>query len=142
MCYNHKSQYHPFFAKGGKYGYKKWGKHRGFRQNNRSLGVNVREEDDSYYLFLYAAGLSKGDFKISVEDHILTLKIETTADDFSREADWKRQEYSPNGYHRQFELSETIDTSAISAEYTNGVLKLSLPKLAGHETKRSDISVD
>ena len=61
--------------------------------------VNVRETDNSYELFLYAAGYEKSDFVISVTDKILTIKVENKQD---TESTWKRQEFKANGFTRQF----------------------------------------
>lgn len=101
--------------------------------------VNVRETDNSYELFLYAAGYDKGDFKISVTDQVLTISVESKQD---AESNWKRQEYQQNGFTRQFELNEKTDTSAIAATYQDGVLMLSLPKLEGFETTHKEITIE
>lgn len=101
--------------------------------------VNVRETDNSYELFLYAAGYEKGDFKISVTDQILTISVKGKQNE---ESNWKRQEYHQNGFSRQFELNEKTDTTAIAATYQDGVLMLSLPKLEGFETSRKEITIE
>ena len=101
--------------------------------------VNVRETDNSYELYLFAAGYEKSDFVISMTDHVLNISVE---DKQAEKGDWKRQEYTPKGFVRQFELNEKTDKSAIAATYKNGVLILSLPKLEGFETSRHEIEVD
>jgi HSP20 family protein len=101
--------------------------------------VNVRELDDKYELHLFAAGYVKSDFSIALTDQ--TLKISAESKEVSTDG-WKRHEYSPQGFVRQFELSEKVDKVAISASYENGVLILSLPKLEGFETERKDIAVE
>lgn len=101
--------------------------------------VNVRETDNSYELFLYAAGYEKSDFKISVTDQVLTISVEAKKDS---ESNWKRQEYQQNGFTRHFELNEKTDKTAIAATYQDGVLMLSLPKLEGFETLRKEITIE
>jgi len=101
--------------------------------------VNVQEMDDKYELHIYAAGLEKEDFQISVVDHILTIEVERKNE--SEENTWKREEYRPGGFKRRFELNEKVDESAIEAGYDNGVLIITLPKLEGFETTRQDIDV-
>lgn len=102
--------------------------------------VNVRETDNSYELYLFAAGYEKSDFVISLTDQVLSISVADKKQD--SEGDWKRTEYTPKGFVRQFELNEKTDKSAIAATYKNGVLILSLPKLEGSETARQKIEVD
>jgi len=101
--------------------------------------VNVRETDSSYELHLFAAGYEKSDFVISLTDQILSISVEDVK---AAAGNWKRQEHTPRGFVRQFELNEKTDKSAIGATYKNGVLILSLPKLEGFETARQEIEVD
>lgn len=56
-------------------------------------------------------------------------------------ANWKRREYAPNGFKRQFLLNDIIDKDAIEAIYEQGVLTVKLPKIDGFETDRQEIKV-
>lgn len=100
--------------------------------------ANVRELDNSYELHLFAPGYEKDDFVIALIDDNLSITVEK-----EQEADvnWKRQEYSPRGFVRQFSLNDKIDKTAISGKYENGVLIISLPKLEGFETSRQEIEI-
>ncbi len=100
--------------------------------------ANVRELDDKFELSLFAPGFEKSDFLIALMDQTLSISVK---DKEEEKESWKRQEYMPKGFVRQFELNEKIDKAAISAEYLNGVLILSLPKLEGFETERQEITV-
>ena len=100
--------------------------------------ANVLELDDKYELHLFAPGYVKSDFLIAVLDQALSISVK---DKVEEEANWKRKEYSPKGFLRQFELNEKIDKSTILAKYENGVLILNLPKLEGFETARQEIEV-
>jgi HSP20 family protein len=51
------------------------------------------------------------------------------------------REYSRGGFVRTFTLDETIDASAISAKYEDGVLQVSLPVIAGTQTKEQEIKI-
>ena len=109
-----------------------------FRAAFKSPPANVRELDDKYELYLFAPGFEKDDFLIALLDQTLSISVEIKKED---QENWKRQEYIPRGFTRQFELNEKIDKSAIAAKYENGVLILSLPKLEGFETERQEITV-
>ena len=67
--------------------------------------VNVKEQDDQYELFVYAAGYEKTDFQVQVNDHILVVKVEKKESDIVDSPNWRRQEFYANGVERRFELA-------------------------------------
>ena len=103
--------------------------------------VNVQELDDRYELFVYAAGYSKSDFKVHLSDSTLTIAVDKIANDLS-DYDWRRQEFRPRKFERQFELNDKIDKTSIAAKYEDGILKLTLAKLEGFETVRREVEID
>ena len=136
--------------------YKKWKQHqhgmghRGHRHWSRGMHlgvagsyppVNIKELDDRYELHVFAPGLTKSDFEISVADKILTIRVERPDNGASESERWRRQEFKTRGFRREFELNDKIDTEAIAAAYTNGVLLLTLPKREGFETVRQEIDI-
>ena len=110
-----------------------------FRAKFRNPPANVRELDDKYELYLFAPGFEKSDFLIALLDQTLSISVEIKKEE--NQENWRRQEYVPKGFIRQFELNEKIDESAIAAKYENGVLILSLPKLEGYEYERQEITI-
>jgi HSP20 family protein len=108
-----------------------------FRASMQNPPANVLEENDQYLLHLYAPGFSKEDFLIATIDNTLSISLEVSEDHTA----WKRQEYSPQSFKRQFDLSEKIKKDAISAKYEDGVLIVTLPKLEGMETSRQEIQI-
>ena len=87
-------------------------------------------------------GFNKEDIKIDVNGSVLTLCAEHKSenDEKNKNGEYIRRERSYGSYCRSFDISN-IDESAIEAEYTNGVLKVTLPKKAEQqpETKRIEI---
>lgn len=141
--YKHQG-YHPaFHYKGrshrGHHGY--WKRHH-FGRHRHYLPVNVEELDDRYELLLYAPGLNKEDFRVLVKDDILVIKAEEQEQDIVEELNWKRREFKASGFRRAFELNEKVDKEQITAQYQEGVLKISLPKLPGFESKSQEINVE
>ncbi|MEL6867132.1 MAG: Hsp20/alpha crystallin family protein [Bacteroidota bacterium] len=132
----HKNKYY------GPGAYRKWRRHRGRGRYGAYPPVNVQELDDRYELFLFAPGLSKGDFQIALADRLLTISVEKPkADEAAEPFNWRRREFRPRGFERKFELNDHIDTSAISAKYEEGILQITLLKLDDFHTKRQDIVV-
>ncbi len=101
--------------------------------------VNIVELDDRYELHLFAPGYTKADFNVAVTDKVLTIKVDKAQEDTTN--NWSRREFVANNFERQFELNKKIDAAAISAEYTDGVLKLTLAKKEGQQTDRQEIKI-
>ena len=56
--------------------------------------------------------------------------------------EWVLREYSRGGFVRTFRLNEGIDTANIAAKYTDGVLQISLPIIAGKENEKKEIVIN
>ena len=103
--------------------------------------VNVRELDDRYELFVYAAGYHKADFKVDLQDNTLIISA-TKQKAAETDTNWRRQEFRPKSFERQFELNEQVDKENITAKYEDGILKITLVKLEGFETFRRAVDIN
>ena len=90
--------------------------------------VNIHETKDAFHLEMNVPGRSKEDFKISVENGLLTVGFEEKQE--NKEEDYKtlRREFSFRSFKRSFQVEDTINVDKIQARYENGLLKLLLPK--------------
>ena len=89
--------------------------------------TDVSESDDAVTLSLELPGVRPEDVKISLENETLTIRAEkkaTTED----EGHQRRVERSYGIFERRFSVSPAIDTDAIEATQSDGVLTLVLPK--------------
>lgn len=95
-----------------------------------NVPVNLRETDKSYEMSLIAPGLRKEDFKLNVNDELLTISYEQQEkeNNGSKEQGWLRKEYKMQSFSRSFRLDDSVDVNNISASYDNGILHLTLPK--------------
>ncbi|MDF1867592.1 MAG: Hsp20/alpha crystallin family protein [Saprospiraceae bacterium] len=96
--------------------------------------VNIKESDEGFNLELAAPGLGKEDFKLELENDILTISAEkkvekeTAEENENKTEKYTRREFSFQSFKRTFTLPETVDISNINANYENGVLLVNLPK--------------
>lgn len=95
----------------------------------QSAPVNVREGKDWYEIFLYAPGLSKDAFQVNIAGEVLSVRFQPA--EGMGQQNWLHHEYARQPFERQFNLHGKVDTTGISARYTDGVLELTLPKLPG-----------
>jgi len=121
-------------AKGDRYGSRQ--KPMLIRSMQRAA-VNIYKTDSSYEILVFAPGRIKEDFKIDVEG--TELKISYTPPDGFPRPEWVLREYSRGGFERVFQLDETIDATAISAKYVDGVLQVSLPLVPGKEVTKKEV---
>jgi HSP20 family protein len=106
--------------------------------NNSNWGVppvNINETADAYHLELSVPGRTKEDFKINVENGLLTISFEKKEEAKSEDFKTVRREFSFRNFKRSFNVDESVNTENIQAKYENGLLKLFLPKKA--ETKEA-----
>lgn len=123
-------------AKGDHYGSSK--RHMLYRSLQRAA-VNIYKTDNSYEMLVFAPGRMKENFAVNVKGNELTVSY-TPPEGFPR-FNWVLREYSRGGFVRTFTMDETIDASAISAKYEEGVLHVSMPVIAGAQTKQQEIKI-
>ncbi|MBK5215103.1 MAG: Hsp20/alpha crystallin family protein, partial [Flavobacteriaceae bacterium] len=92
--------------------------------------INIIENFPNFVVELAAPGLQKEDFTIEVEED--TLKIASKKVEEKKEetdSQFKRREFNYKSFERSFKLPENIKTEDIQANYENGVLRVTLPKM-------------
>ncbi|MEI6764518.1 MAG: Hsp20/alpha crystallin family protein [Bacteroidota bacterium] len=93
-----------------------------------SPAANIAETENGFELELAVPGIDKDNFKLSVENNVLTVSSEKEETKEQPEKNFTRKEFVYGSFSRSFTLPRSIDTDAISAAYTNGVLHVMLPK--------------
>jgi HSP20 family protein len=110
-------------------------------QWNGFAPVNIKETEKNYSIDVVAPGFGKADFKVSLDQDILTISAEKK-DEVKKEGEKEiRREHSSRSFKRSFTLDEKIDAAAIEAKYVNGVLTLNLPKKEEVKTASKEISI-
>lgn len=89
----------------------------------------IRRNKNEYSISAELPGLSKKDIDVSISEGILTVKGERKADENLNPENFLRREISYGTFERSFVLSENVDPDKISAEFKNGILKLTIPKV-------------
>lgn len=101
--------------------------------------TNIKESDKGYVLELALPGFKKDDFKVAVNNGMLSVSSEVKNENENKneEEGYVRREFSYQSFTRQFTLpEEKVDTENIAAKYEDGVLRLSIPK------KNSQVEAD
>jgi len=100
--------------------------------------VDIFETEDALTVIADLPGVGKDAVDIRVEDNVLTI---TGKADYKSPENMMLEEFSLHGYYRQFQLSDEVDQSKISAETKNGVLTITLPKAEKSKPRRIKVNV-
>jgi HSP20 family protein len=111
-----------------------------FIRSMQRAAVNIFKTESSYQVLVFAPGRIRENFHLAVKGRELTVSY-LPPEGFPR-PEWVLREYSRGAFQRSFTLDETIDASAISAKYVDGVLEVTLPVIPGKETTDQHIPVN
>lgn len=90
--------------------------------------VNVRETEKSWLLDVAAPGLAKDDFKLDLENGLLTISAEQRQSAEDQTDNYTRREFHFASFKRSFQLPEGVKEDQIKANYADGILTIDLPK--------------
>ncbi len=96
--------------------------------------VNISENEKDYRIEVAAPGMKKDDFKVDLDDNVLTISSEIENKKEEKKDNYVRREFSFNSFKRSFILPDSVETEKIGATYTDGVLHITVPK--SEETKK------
>ena len=98
--------------------------------------INVIENDKEYKLEVAAPGMCKDDFQIHInKDGNLVIEMEKKScgckgkEEEKKDCKYLRKEFSYSKFSQTLLLPDNIDKEAIDAQVTNGVLKITIPKV-------------
>ena len=87
--------------------------------------ANIQEFKDKFVIDLAVPGFEKNEIAIKIDKNVLILSSEK---ENTSEEKFKIKEFNYGNFSREFKLPETVDKTSISAELTNGLLKITLNK--------------
>lgn len=110
------------------------------REDTRVLTppVDIFETENGLVVVADLPGVEKDQIDVNVEKNVLTLKAKPKQQLTESIA---RQEYQLLPFFRQFQLSDAVDQSKISAEMKYGVLTIHLPKVAEQQPRKIAVNV-
>ena len=91
--------------------------------------VNVKESTENFEVEVAAPGMDKKDFKIQLDNNLLTISSQKETNEESEQDGYSRKEFSYQSFQRSFMLpKDVVDQEGIAARYENGLLQLTIPK--------------
>lgn len=90
--------------------------------------VNISENEKGYEIELAAPGMKKSDFKVKMENGIITISAERKEEKEEKQKNYTRQEYRYDSFTRSFNLPENAKEDDLKATYEDGMLRLHVGK--------------
>ena len=113
----------------------------GEKFSTRTPAVNIAETENEFEVELAVPGLKKEDFKINLEKNVLIVSADKKAEDVNEGKKFSKREYSFNSFTRSFTLPQSADQTKIEADYTDGILKLTIAKKEEAKIQSREITV-
>ncbi len=112
-----------------------------FSNMNGSVPVNIRETGNAFYIDVIAPGMEKADFKVNVDNNMLTISGEKKAESVHEGERMVRREFSHKSFTRSFTLDDSIKVDKIKAQYDNGILHVEVPRKEEVKIQPKEISI-
>jgi HSP20 family protein len=118
---------------------------RGFGEEGIGRGawvpsVDIFENKDQIVLEAELPGMRREDFDLTVENNVITLRGERRFEKQDDTDNYHRVERSYGSFTRSFTLPQSVSAEGATAEYNNGVLRVTLPKRETAKSRRIEIS--
>lgn len=102
--------------------------------------VDVIDRDNDLLLRAEIPGVDKKDLEISVADDSVTIKGATHYEEKEEKEEYFRREITHGAFARTVALPATVDAEKAKAEFSEGILELTLPKV--ERAKRRKIPIE
>lgn len=101
--------------------------------------VDIHEEPKQFVLRADLPGVKPGDIEITAEKGVLALRGARQIEQKNDAGHYSRVERVSGKFVRTFSLPENVATDQISAKFRDGVLELTIPKIARPEPRRIEV---
>jgi len=104
--------------------------------------VDILEKDDAYLIDADLPGMTKDDIDVSMDGTVLTIKAELEKESKEDAGKVIHHERYNQQYLRSLDLGLQASVDGISAEFNNGVLTVTVPKIQEEPEKTIKIDVN
>jgi HSP20 family protein len=103
--------------------------------------VDVSEDDKAYKITAELPGMEAKDIELSMTGDMLVLKGEKRQEKEEKEKNYYLSERSYGSFQRSFQLPDGVDRDKLAADFSKGVLTITLPKTpeAQKQTKKIEV---
>ncbi|MFP4065143.1 MAG: Hsp20/alpha crystallin family protein [Bacteroidales bacterium] len=101
----------------------------GFEKNCGCVpATNILEKEEGFEIQLAVPGMKKEDFKLEMEEDVLSVIYEKDEEEKKAEGEYLQREFDMDEFTRSFSIPKTADVENIKARYDAGILYISVPR--------------
>jgi HSP20 family protein len=119
-----------------RYGCGRWGRS-GYSSNQAP--VNISETENGFIIDVHAPGLEKEHISLATQNDILYIRYKGND---QPKKDFTRREYRVEEIDRSFDLKGKVNTAAITANYSEGILTIRLPKNEAAKRPAQEVKIN
>ena len=107
---------------------------------NLSMPMDAFKKGDTFLVQIDLPGVDGDAIEITVEDNVLTVKVERPSPSMTEDVETLVAERPYGTFARQMFLGDNLDVEKIEADYSSGVLTLSIPVAPHAKPRRIEVS--
>ncbi len=105
-----------------------------------SPSVDIFESEGEIVFEAELPGMKREDFEVSIENNVITLKGERRFEKKDEADNYHRVERAYGAFTRSFSLPRSVSADNTTADFRNGVLRVSLPKKEEAKARKIEIA--
>ena len=110
-----------------------------FESGRWPIPIDVVSEGEDVIVRASLPGLNPEDISVTLEDRLLTIQGETTADGEVEKGDYLLRERRVGRFSRSLRLPNSPDSEKVEPTYENGVLTISFPRQESNKARRLEV---
>jgi HSP20 family protein len=103
--------------------------------------VDVTEFEDKYEVCAELPGMAREDVKVELHDNMVTISGEKRLETERKDRNLYVCERNYGQFRRSFQFPSSLDASKVEAQFRNGVLTVTLPKIEEAKPKQIEVKV-
>ena len=115
------------------------------RANATAPAINVIENEKDYKVELAAPGMTKNDFKVSVDESnnlVICMENKDEKKEEKKDGKYLRREFSYSRFQQSILLPDNVEKDKISAKVEHGVLFIDIPKVVDKKVQETTKTID
>ena len=115
------------------------------RANATAPAINVIENEKDYKVELAAPGMTKNDFKVSVDESnnlVICMAKKDEKKEEKKDGKYLRREFSYSRFQQSILLPDNVEKDKISAKVEHGVLFIDIPKVVDKKVQETTKTID
>ena len=114
---------------------------RGEMSLTKAPAVDIVDKDKAYEITAELPGMDVSNIDVKFSDGTLTIKGEKSEEKEEKKKDYYLSERRYGSFSRSFRVPTSVDADKIEANFKNGILKLTLPKMVGAQSNEKKITI-